>query len=49
MVKVTHAILKEMKANRNSQFDGYLVDSFIQAYVKKFGTKIDTTAGFIEN
>jgi len=39
----------EMKANRNSQFDGYLVDSFIQAYVKKFGTKIDTTAGFIEN
>lgn len=39
----------EMKANKDTQFDGHLVDSFIEAYINKYGTEINTTAEFIEN
>lgn len=38
----------EMKANKGTQFDGPLVESFIEAYINKYGTNIDTTAEFIE-
>ena len=37
-----------MFQSQDTQFDGYLVDCFIKAYIDKFGSEINASAESIE-